>query len=374
MEGRYGQLNSLDRLYMQRACELAARALGNTSPNPTVGAIVVAQHGQTVGEGYHHRAGEPHAEVHALREAGARARGATLYVSLEPCNHHGRTPPCSQAVAQAGLARVVVGAADPNPQTHGGGIAYLRERGIAVDVTGEPAARTLIERFAVAIAGRRPYVTLKMASSLDGYVASRSGVQEWLTGEEARAFVREQRIEHDAVMVGAGTVRVDDPQLTVRPAHHRLRDYVRIIACETDAVPATSNVFARTENYAKTIVLAPAGALERFEALRAVADVLPVGTQADRQLDLRAAMVALRAYGIGSVFCEGGPTLAGRLVASDLVDRFDWLLAPRLLRSAGALPVMASTDMSATAPGLRYDRIERLGADLLVSGTFTHDV
>ncbi|MGZ3508661.1 MAG: bifunctional diaminohydroxyphosphoribosylaminopyrimidine deaminase/5-amino-6-(5-phosphoribosylamino)uracil reductase RibD [Vulcanimicrobiaceae bacterium] len=373
LEGRQGPLNALDRLYLQRACELAARAVGNTSPNPTVGAVVVAD-GRIVGEGYHHRAGEPHAEVHALREAGDRARGATLYVSLEPCNHHGRTPPCSQAVAQAGIARVVIGTADPNPKTNGGGVAYLQEREIAVEIADETCARELIERFAVAIRSDRPYTTLKMASSLDGYVASRPGVQEWLTGEEARAFVREQRIAHDAVMVGAGTIRVDNPQLTVRPAHHRLREYVRVIGCETDSVDPDSNVFDATAGYAKTIVLAPAGLRERFENLRHVADLVFVGDGDQTQLDLAKAMRALRAHGVQSVLCEGGPTFAGRLIAQGLVDRFDWIVAPRMLQNDAAVPVLVGADIAAARPGLRYDRVERLGQDLLISGTFEKDV
>ncbi|HEY8297668.1 MAG TPA: bifunctional diaminohydroxyphosphoribosylaminopyrimidine deaminase/5-amino-6-(5-phosphoribosylamino)uracil reductase RibD [Candidatus Baltobacteraceae bacterium] len=373
MERRHGQLKPLDRLYVRRAAELAARGLGNTSPNPIVGALVVAG-GRTVGEGYHHKSGEPHAEVHALAAAGSRARGATLYVSLEPCNHHGRTPPCSQAVANAGIARVVIGTADPNPKTDGGGIAFLRARGIDVEIANDPAARAAIERFTVAIRNDRPFLTLKMASSLDGYVAARSGAQDWLTGEEARVYVRERRIEHDAVMVGAGTVRIDDPQLSVRPPHHRLRDYVRVVVCESDALDAASRIFAPVEGYAKTIVLAPAGARERFAPLTRIADVLFVGDADAHRLELAAAMRALRGRGIASVLCEGGPTLAGRLIAAGLVDRFDWLIAPKLLRTERAIPVLAGADLAAVRPGLRYDRVERLGADLLVSGLFDHDV
>ncbi|MDQ2872466.1 MAG: bifunctional diaminohydroxyphosphoribosylaminopyrimidine deaminase/5-amino-6-(5-phosphoribosylamino)uracil reductase RibD [Candidatus Eremiobacteraeota bacterium] len=373
MERRNGQLTPSDRLYLARACELAARALGSTSPNPAVGAVIVAD-GCTVGEGYHHRAGDPHAEVHALSTAGDRARGATLYVSLEPCNHHGRTGPCTEAVIDAGIARVVIGVADPNPKTDGGGIARLRGQGIAVDMADDSQAAALIERFAVAIRERRPFVTLKMASSLDGYCASKFGVMEWLTGEESRAYVRQQRIEHDAVMVGAGTVRVDDPQLTVRPAHRRLREYVRVVACESGGIHASAAVFAPVPEYAKTIVLAPAGLREEFEALRDAGDVLFVGSRADMKLDLRAALFDLRERGIHSVLCEGGPTVAGRLIADGLVDRFDWILAPRVLQNDAAVPVIAGADLATSAPGLHYDRVERLGNDMLLSGTFIRRV
>ena len=365
-------MEPLDELFLERAYELAERGLGNTAPNPAVGAVVVLD-GTIVGEGYHHVAGEPHAEVHALQAAGERARGATLYVSLEPCNHFGRTPPCAHAVSAAGIRRVVVGAPDPNPKTDGGGIQHLRERGIEVEVAAHERARTIIEPFARAIRSNRPYVTLKMAMSLDGYIASKPGRQEWLTGEEAREFVRELRINHDAVAVGAGTVRIDNPQLTVRPAHRRLPDYVRIVLCETDTVDETSYVFQPEEGYARTIVVAPTGARDRFANLENDAELLFVGDAGSTQLDIAQALQALRARGITSMLCEGGPTMAGNLLNLRLVDRMAWLVAPRLLRTAEAVPVVAAGNLAAVR-GLRFERVERLGADLLVSGHFEPDV
>ena len=359
-------MDALDRLFLERCYELAERGIGNTSPNPPVGAVIVRD-GAVAGEGYHHRAGEPHAEVLALRQAADMARGATLYVSLEPCNHHGKTPPCSQAVAEAGIVRVVIGASDPNPITAAGGMQFLRDRGIEIELLREERALAVIEPFARAIRSDRPYVTLKMAMSLDGYVAARGGEQEWLTGEESRAFVRDLRIAHDAVIVGAGTVRVDNPQLTVRPPHHRLREYVRVVACETDAVDPQSAVFEQREGYGKTIVLAPAGARRRFSQLEDLADLAFVGAEADTHLDIAQAFRTLRSRGIASVLCEGGPTMAGHLFALGLVDRFCWLVAPRLLSSPNAVPVLARAQF-AQAPGLRFDRVERLGADLLISG------
>jgi diaminohydroxyphosphoribosylaminopyrimidine deaminase/5-amino-6-(5-phosphoribosylamino)uracil reductase len=365
-------VNPLDRLYLERAYELARRGIGSTSPNPPVGAVVVRD-GWIAGEGYHHRAGEPHAEVYALRAAGELARGATLYVSLEPCNHFGRTPPCSRAVADAGIARAVIGAADPNPKTDAGGMQYLRDRGINVELVQDAQAMAIIEPFAHAIRSERPYVSLKMAMSLDGFVASQHGRREWLTGEESREFVRELRIEHDAVVVGAGTVRVDDPQLTVRPPHHRLRNYVRVVACETDAVDPASAVFAPIEGYAKTIVLAPAGARARFAQLEGAADVAFVGRENDMDLDMAQGLRALRERGITSLLCEGGPTMAGHLLAKGLVDRFHWLIAPRLLRGESAVPVLSAGALSGLR-GLRFDRVERLGRDLLVSGIIDRNV
>jgi diaminohydroxyphosphoribosylaminopyrimidine deaminase / 5-amino-6-(5-phosphoribosylamino)uracil reductase len=356
---------------------LAARALADAAPNPPVGCVVVRD-GETLGEGWHHRRGEPHAEVEALRDARARGfdpRGATAYVSLEPCNHHGRTPPCSDALIEAGIARVVVGALDPNPQTAGGGVRRLRDAGIAVDVLDDDGAHELIERFRWTIAHERPYVTLKMAASLDGYVAPRPGAQQWLTGPLARERVRELRIEHDAVMVGAGTIRIDDPQLTVRPHATRRKPYARVVACETDTIAPSSRVLAPPpgappDAYRRTIVLAPRGARAKFAALENLAEVVYVGDEAAIRLDLAAALVALREREITTVLCEGGPTLAGRLLAAGLVQRVVWLVAPTFLRTESAVPALSGADL-AGANGWRFDRIERVGDDMLLSADLT---
>jgi diaminohydroxyphosphoribosylaminopyrimidine deaminase/5-amino-6-(5-phosphoribosylamino)uracil reductase len=334
--------------------------------------------GVTLGEGRHHERGAAHAEVEALRDARAKdheVRGATAYVSLEPCNHHGRTPPCSEALVEAGVVRVVVGALDPNPTTGEGGVRRLREAGIDVEVADDPRALALIERFRWTIAHPTPYVTLKMAASLDGYVASRPGKQQWLTGEAARERVRDLRIAHDAVMVGAGTVRVDDPLLTVRPHATRRKPYARIVVCETEAISPQSRVLAPPPNappgaYRTTIVLAPGGARDRFRALEDRADVVYVGDASDVRLDLGAALRALRERDVTTVLCEGGPTLAGRLLAAGAVQRVVWLLAPRFLRTETALPALAGADLS-RANGWRFDRIERVGDDMLLSADLT---
>lgn len=360
-------LTELDEVYLQRAYELAARGIGSTAPNPPVGAVIV-RYGRIVGEGYHHRAGEPHGEANALRAAGEAARGATAYISLEPCNHTGRTPPCSNALIEAGVARVVIGTVDPNPKTNGNGVAALRERGIEVEISNDARARELIDLFAGSLRTDRPFITLKMAMSLDGAIASRPGVAQWLTSEETRSYVRDLRIAHDAVMVGAGTVRVDDPQLTVRPPHHRLRPFVRVVACETDTVPETSRVFSTIEDYAKTIVLAPAGARARFSALAEVADVVFIGEERSDRLDLALAMQALRDREIYSVLCEGGPTAAANLIAAGLVDRFVWAIAPVLLQRTGAVPVLVGTDFDSL--DVQIDKVKLVGRDVVVSGRF----
>ncbi|HKU67395.1 MAG TPA: RibD family protein, partial [Candidatus Baltobacteraceae bacterium] len=227
--------------------------------------------------------------------------------------------------------------------------------------------RSVIEPFARAIRLQRPFVTLKMAMSLDGYVTSARAVQQWLTGPQAREFVRELRIAHDAVAVGAGTVRVDNPRLTVRPEHRRLLPYRRVVLCESDAVDPRSLIFSPRDGYARTIVAAPAGLRDRFTALESVAQVLYVGPAESTQLDLAQALHDLRAHGIASLVCEGGPTLAAGLFESGLVDRFYGLVAPQMLRSPEAVPVLARGSLPEVR-GLRFDRVERVGPDLLVAG------
>ena len=362
-------LSPADRIYLARARELAMRGIGNTAPNPPVGAVI-ARDDVTLGEGWHRVRGGPHAEVEALddlRRRGHDPRGATLYVTLEPCNHFGATPPCAEAVVEAGLGRVVIGWPDPNPKTAGTGIGRLRAAGIAVELAEDINIEKMIEPFAVTVRSLRPYVTLKMAASLDGYVAPRPGTSR-LSGSAARERVRELRIAHDAVMVGAGTIRIDNPQLTVRPIHARRRSYVRIVACETAVPDARSVVFARPEQagaFRRTIVLAPGGRRARFEEIERIAECIFVGGAAAQELDLHAALIALREAGVESVLCEGGPTLAAGLLRAGLVDRLVWFVAPILLRSPMAVPALAG-DVSSSVVW-RFEELERSGDDLLLS-------
>jgi len=339
---------------------------------------VIVRDGVTLGEGWHHRRGEGHAEAEALRDARERGndvRGATAYVSLEPCDHHGLTPPCSQALIAAGIGRVVVGALDPNPKTARAGVRRLREAGVAVDEIDDPAARRLIERFRWTIAHDRPYVTLKMAMSLDGYVTSTSGVRQQLTGAAAQSRVRDLRIEHDAAMVGAGTVRVDDPLLTVRPYAARHKPYRRVVVCEREPIPSTAKILQPPPDvpagaYAPTIVLAPAGARAAFAELGSHAEVIFAGADDAAELDLAAGLRALRAREIGTVLCEGGPTLGARLLAARLVQRVLWFVAPVFLRGDGAVPVLAGAEL-AGLDGWRFDGLEAVGDDMLISADLT---
>jgi diaminohydroxyphosphoribosylaminopyrimidine deaminase / 5-amino-6-(5-phosphoribosylamino)uracil reductase len=379
LEGRRGSaVDRPDATYLARAVELAARALGETAPNPPVGAVIVRD-GRTLGEGWHHRKGDPHAEAEALRaarDAGEDVRGATMYVTLEPHDHESTMPRCSVAVIVAGIARVVVGALDPNVRTHGNGVARMRAAGLAVDVADDPASLALIERFAYTIDSVLPFVTLKMAMSLDGFVSPRSGSHR-VTGEAARERVYDLRAEHDAVMVGAGTVRVDDPLLTVRPHRTRVKPYARVVVCETAPVPLESRVLAPppdapAESYRPTIVLAPAGLADEFAPLGERCELLLAGEPDALQLDLRAAMLALRGAGITTVLCEGGPTLAAHLIAAGLVERIVWFVAPVFFAAPGAVPVLGGADLGALANGWAFDEVERVGNDLMITARLPH--
>ncbi len=364
MENPRSVLSPIDALFLQRAYELGARGVGSTAPNPPVGAVVVRD-GRIVGEGYHQRAGSAHAELTALQQARGNARGATVYLSLEPCGHWGRTPPCVDALIGAGVARIVAGA--PDPSGHGGA-EHLRGRGIDVVIANERPAAELIERFARTFAMQRPYVAVKMAMSLDGAVARQPGVAERIGSEPQRQYVRELRMAYDAVLVGAETVRIDDPQLTLRPPHDRRRPYVRIVASESAGLPGNSRVFASEAGYDDTIVLVPDGARQNAAALPASAQTVFVGASGAQTLDLPKALRALWERGIYSVLCEGGPRLAASLIAARLVDRFYWALAPVFLSNERAVPVLAGVDLAARTIRARFERVENAGGDVVLSG------
>ncbi|MGA4843185.1 bifunctional diaminohydroxyphosphoribosylaminopyrimidine deaminase/5-amino-6-(5-phosphoribosylamino)uracil reductase RibD [Streptomyces sp. G45] len=348
---------------MRHAIALAARALGSTSPNPVVGCVILDAAGETVGEGHHQRAGGPHAEVHALRAAGDKARGATAVVTLEPCNHTGRTGPCAQALLDAGIARVVYAVGDPNPQATGGA-ATLRAAGVDVEaglLEAEAAAGNAA--WLTAVRTGRPHVTWKYAATLDGRTAAADGTSRWITSAEARADVHRLRAECDAVVVGSGTQRADDPHLAVRGplADAGVRQPLRVVV-DTDgtAVRPGARVL---DDAAPTLVAvaedaqAPAGA----EAVR-----LP---RADRGLDITALLAALYARGVRSVLLEGGPTLAGAFVAAGAVDRVVGYLAPALLGAGPA--ALTGGGITTVTDALRLDMSEavRVGPDLRITAT-----
>jgi diaminohydroxyphosphoribosylaminopyrimidine deaminase/5-amino-6-(5-phosphoribosylamino)uracil reductase len=354
---------------MARALALAARGLGLTSPNPAVGAVLVRE-GRAVGEGAHIRAGGPHAEAVALGQAGAAARGATCYVTLEPCAHHGRTPPCVDALVQAGVTRVVAACRDPDPRVNGRGAEALRTAGIEV-VLGvrEAEARALNRAFFAFVATGRPHVTLKAAMTLDGKIAAWDGTSRWITGEAARAEGHRLRFLADAVVVGIGTVLKDDPALTVRLADAPAKEPFRVVVDSRLRTPPAARVLAAGDP-ARTIVAGAAPVPARRAAALGARGVRVLGLpREDRRVDLGALLRELAALGVVAVLVEGGGELAAGLLDAGLVDRVAFFVAPRLLggRTApgpvGGVGRALKEALSVT--GLSYRTI---GEDLLIEG------
>lgn len=360
-------LSEVDARWLRRCLALARRAEGRTAPNPIVGCVIVDARGRVLSEGWHRRAGEPHAEAMALARLGRRsARGATLYVSLEPCNHHGRTPPCAPAVLAAGVGRVVIGALDPIPG-HAGGARWLRARGVAVDVAAGALAAACEDSnapfFTHARRGR-PYVVLKAGVSLDGRIATRTGESRWITGAAARADAHRLRDRLDAVVVGVGTVLADDPQLTVRGVRGG-RDPVRVVLDSRLRTPPAAKVLAAG---ARVIVACTAAApAARRRALEARGAEVWVAPGRGRRVDLAWLCRRLGEAGVRSVLVEGGGAVHAGFVEAGLVDEVRLYVAPIVLGGAAA-PSWIEGDGVArlvNAARLRFDGApRRLGDDL----------
>jgi diaminohydroxyphosphoribosylaminopyrimidine deaminase/5-amino-6-(5-phosphoribosylamino)uracil reductase len=356
-----------DRAFMGIALGLARRGHGLVWPNPTVGCVLV-QDGELVGRGWTQPGGRPHAEAEALRRAGPRALGATAFVTLEPCCHWGQTPPCTEALAAAGVARVVLAIADPDPRVCGKGVAALRTAGIAVETgLGAEAATEINAGFLSRVRRGRPLVTLKLATTLDGRIATATGQSRWITGEAARARAHLLRATHDAVMIGSGTALADDPELTCRLNGLEGRSPVRIVVDGRGRVPPDARLVA-TARQTPTWFLMRAGVDEASR--RALADcgveVIEVEARAGGGLDLAQALAALGARGLTRLLVEGGGGLAAALVAADLVDRVAWFRAPCLVGGDGR-PALGPFGVTALAAAPRFERValEEIGEDVL---------
>ncbi|HEY8485765.1 MAG TPA: bifunctional diaminohydroxyphosphoribosylaminopyrimidine deaminase/5-amino-6-(5-phosphoribosylamino)uracil reductase RibD [Limnochordales bacterium] len=368
-------LREAERQWVRRALALARRGLGQTSPNPAVGAVVVRD-GVVVGEGYHRQAGGPHAEVVALQHAGPRASGATLYVTLEPCAHWGRTPPCTDAILQAGIRRVVACTVDPNPVVHGRGFARLREAGVEVALAepwAQAQARSLNEAYEKFITTGIPFVTCKAAISLDGKVATAAGQSRWITGPAAREAAHRLRALHDAVLVGVGTVLADDPMLNARlkAGSRRLRQPWRVVVDSQARTPPQAALF-RPRGPAGPVVIAvtPSADPGRVEALRqAGAQVWQLPADATGRVDLRALLQALGRRSIVSVLVEGGGTLHAALLQAGLVDRVVAFIAPCLIGGQRAPTFVEGEGCRALEQAWRltWRKVRRLaGGELMV--------
>lgn len=356
-----------DGHFMRAALSLARRGLGAVWPNPTVGCVLVKD-GEVVGRGWTQPGGRPHGETEALNRAGARARGATAYVSLEPCCHHGKTPPCTDALIAAGIARAVVAFEDPDPRVAGRGIAKLREAGIAVD-TGLLAeeASAINAGFLTRLSRLRPLVTLKLATTLDGKIATASGESRWITGEAARNRAHLLRATHDAVMVGVATVVADDPLLTCRLPGLADRKPVRVVIDGSLRAPLTTQLVAGAKEVPTWFVHRSGVAASRVAAFRACGvELIEVPLSDSSEIDLAVALGELGKRGLTRVLVEGGARLAGGLLEADLVDRLAWFQAPLLL-GGDALPAVEAFGIAALAAAPRFERLalEALGEDLL---------
>ncbi|MCC5795428.1 MAG: bifunctional diaminohydroxyphosphoribosylaminopyrimidine deaminase/5-amino-6-(5-phosphoribosylamino)uracil reductase RibD [Chromatiales bacterium] len=349
---------------MARALELAGRALNTTHPNPRVGCVLVRD-GVVVGEGWHEVAGGPHAEVVALRAAGAAARGATAYVTLEPCCHTGRTPPCTDALVGAGISRVVYAAPDPDPRVAGGGARVLAGAGIAVSAgLLEAQARALNPGFESRLRRRRPWIRCKIAASLDGRTALASGASRWITGEAARADVQRLRARCDAILTGSGTVLADDPQLTVRSAFTApLRQPLRIVLDSRLRVSPSARLFSEA---GPLLLLATEAGVPRREALEAAgAELALLPADETGRLRIDAVIQALAARELNEVLVEAGPSLNGALLAAGLVDELVVYQAAHVLgagaRGMFSLPALERMD---DRPSFRLAEVRRVGDDL----------
>ena len=355
---------------MRRALALAAQGAGRVSPNPLVGAVVV-RGGHIVGEGYHQAVGGPHAEVHAIEAAGEAAQGATLYVTLEPCNHHGRTPPCTRKILSAGITRVVSAMTDPNPDVAGGGHAVLTARGIAVHCgLCEHEARRLNESFIKYVRTRRPFVVLKLAATLDGRIATRTGDARWVTGPAARERVHRLRHALDAIMVGAGTVAADDPQLTARLPEGGSVDPVRIVLDTRLRMAVSARMLHQASAAATYIVCGPAAdEADRRRLEAAGARILEMPLKAGG-IDLGALMERLGAMGLTSLLIEGGARVAGSALAAGIVDKIVFHYAPKILGGDDGWPMLRGAGAAVMQEALALSDVvvERLGDDIAVEG------
>lgn len=354
---------------MKRALRLGRSALGSVSPNPAVGAVLVRD-GEVVGEGRTQPPGQDHAEVVALNQAGARAAGATLYVTLEPCNHRGRTPPCTEAIVEAGVAEVHAAMADPNPRVAGGGLAHIEAAGIGTRVgEGAEEARVLVEAYSKFITTGLPFVTAKFAMSLDGKIATRTGDSRWITGRKARRHAHELRAASDAIMVGVNTVLADDPRLTARDSrgNPRSRQPLRVVVDSRGRVPEQARLLS--EPGRTLIAVSGADDAARHLLTESGAEVESFPDQ-NGAVDLADLLAALGRREATSVLVEGGGTLLGSLFDLGLVDKVVAFIAPAIIGGTSAPSPVAGIGIERIGDALRLHRIgvRRLGSDVAIVG------
>lgn len=357
---------------MQRAIELARRGLGRTTPNPAVGAVIVNNH-VVVGEGFHPQAGKPHAEIFALQQAGGAARGADVYVTLEPCSHFGRTPPCVDALMVAGVARVFVGAVDPDPRVSGAGIAALQQAGIDVEVgLCQEECLELIEGFAKMIRCGRPFTTYKAAMTLDGCTATADGDSQWISGEQSRLRVHHLRNRADAIMVGIETILKDDPRLTVRLPQQDGRDPLRVVVDSRLRMPLTSRMLQQVSQ-AATLIATGCDDPQRISQLQQLGAEVVVLPLVSGRVTLPALWDELGRRQVQHLLLEGGSTLATAALEAGLIDRLMVFIAPKLAVGCPSTGLFAGKGCSFMSESTTLHQVnyEKVGEDLLVTGMIT---
>lgn len=365
------QFSAADARFMSMALSLARRGLGNVAPNPSVGCVIV-QNDRVVGRGWTQPGGRPHGETEALRRAGRASRGATVYVSLEPCNHHGKTPPCSEALLQAGVSRVVVACVDPDPRVLGSGIRRLRDGGITVDVgLLADEAMALNDGFFRRTIDGRPSVTLKLATSLDGRIATHGGHSQWITGDTARSWGHGLRAGHDAIMVGIGTVLADDPGLTCRLPGLDHRSPVRVVVDSRLRTPLTARMVRGAKTVPTWAITTRSADRTRVGAfIECGVKIIEVGVDEGGNLDIVEACEALAANGLTRVLVEGGARLAASLVSRNLVDRLEWFRSSRLIGGDGMAAIVGfGVDLLDQTADFRRVAVRHAGEDILESYT-----
>jgi diaminohydroxyphosphoribosylaminopyrimidine deaminase/5-amino-6-(5-phosphoribosylamino)uracil reductase len=360
-----------DRVHLLRAIELAEQGRGRVNPNPVVGAVV-ARDGQVLGEGWHDEFGGPHAEVNAITACqGADLTGATLYVSLEPCCHDGKTPPCTEAIREAGIGRVVVGSDDPSEKASGRGLGILRDEGIeVVQGDGDIAARArlLNQAFRKHARTGRPWVLFKGAMTLDGKVATQTGDSQWISSEESRALTHRLRAAVDAVAVGIGTALADDPRLTAR-GEGGSRQPRRVLFDSLARLPLTSNLVAEAPSVALTVVVSRAAPRAETDALKAAGAEIVVASGANEAARVRSALERLGSRGVAALLLEGGPHLAGAFLDAGEIDEIQLFLAPLVLGGRGARNLLEGEGVDRIADALRALSLEceQVGEDLMIT-------
>jgi diaminohydroxyphosphoribosylaminopyrimidine deaminase/5-amino-6-(5-phosphoribosylamino)uracil reductase len=356
---------------MREALRLARRGLGRTSPNPAVGAVIVRK-GEIIAGGYHQRAGSPHAEAEALSKLGKKAKkGDTLYVTLEPCNHHGRTPPCTEAILRSGIRDVVVGMRDPNPRVTGGGCDYLAEKGVKVRIgLLERECRRMNEFFVKFVTTGRPFVVVKTALTLDGWSATSTGHSRWITNQESRQFVHRLRDVVDAVMVGIETIIFDDPSLNTRLKNRKGKDPIRIVLDTNLRIPEHAKVLKQGSQALALVVAGEDVPAERQEKVRELGASILLCPTKEGRIDLQVLMDKLGAMSITSILVEGGATLMGALIREKLIDKFYVFKAPKILGGSDGIPMALGPGPKKLDQGLilKDTEVKRFGDDVLVIG------